>query len=149
MWGEEIDPRLLPTVPGGYRNPLVSILGAQLAETWCSNQGLCDPRCTVWGGGVTLETVDVCPQVLGLEVVWVRNLYPETPCVLFTCSISFRLRFPTSELRLMPWLTRGPFSSLFLSLSFEVRTFEWVAALCPPEWKPLVVSHSFHSISHV
>ena len=95
MWGEEIDPRLLPTVPGGYRNPLVSILGAQLAETWCSNQGLCDPRCTVWGGGVTLETVEVCPQVQALGIVWSYPIhlgqdpvYPETTCLLFTCRVS-------------------------------------------------------------
>ena len=81
MWGEETDPTLLPTIPGGYRNPLVFILGAQLAGTWCSNQGLCEPRCTAWGGGVTLETVAVCPQVLGLEIVWVSP----HPCGSGTC----------------------------------------------------------------
>ena len=62
MWGEETDPTLLSTVSGGYGNPLVSALGVQPAETWCFNQGSRGPRCRDWGGGVTLETEDVCPR---------------------------------------------------------------------------------------
>ena len=67
MWGEETYPALLSTIPGGYRNVT---LGVQPAETWCPKQGSCDPRCRDWGGGVALETVDMCPQVLGLGMVW-------------------------------------------------------------------------------
>ena len=33
VWGEETDPTLLSTIPGGYRNPLISTLGVQPAET--------------------------------------------------------------------------------------------------------------------
>ena len=43
-WGEETHPTLLSTIPGGSRNPLVSAIGAQPSETWCPNQGSCDPR---------------------------------------------------------------------------------------------------------
>ena len=70
-WGEETSPTPVPTIPGDYRNPLVPTSGAQPAETWCPNQGSWDPKCRVWGGGVTLETVEVFPQVQGLGMVWV------------------------------------------------------------------------------
>ena len=61
-WAEETNPTLPSTVPGGYRNPLVSALGVQPAEAWCSNQGSLGPRCRDWGGGVALETEDLCPR---------------------------------------------------------------------------------------
>ena len=113
VWGEETDPTLLSTIPGGYRNPLVFSLGAQAAETWCPNQWSGGPKWRVWGGGVSLETVEVVPQVQGLEIVWVslpftwvRILYPETTYLLFTCSLSclpeFPWKFPASELRVWP-----------------------------------------------
>ena len=74
--GKETNLTHLCTQPGGYRNSLVSTIGAQPAETWCPNQGSCHPRCRVWEGvhprdcgcvtpgagsgrWVTLETVDV------------------------------------------------------------------------------------------
>ena len=108
VWGQETDP-LLSTVPGDYRNPLVSTLGAQPAETWCPNQGLWDPpRCEVWGGGVTLESVEVCPQVQVLRIMWVSPTHgqesvPRNPISHFylQCVLSPR-RFPTSELRVLP-----------------------------------------------
>ena len=50
-WGEETHPTLLSTIPAGSRNPLVSAVGAQPSETWCPNQGSCDPRGRVWGLG--------------------------------------------------------------------------------------------------
>ena len=59
VWGEETNSTLLSTIPGNYRNPLVSALGAHPAETWYPNPGLCHPRCRVWGEGITLETVTV------------------------------------------------------------------------------------------
>ena len=103
----------LSAIPGGYRNPLVFSLGAQAAETWCPNQWSGDPKWRVWGGGVSLETVEVIPQVQGLEIVWVsppstwvRILYPKTTYLLFTCSLSclpeFPWKFPASELRVLP-----------------------------------------------
>ena len=64
--GKETNLTHLSTQPGGYRNSLVSTIGAQPAETWCPNQGSCHPGCRVWGGGFTLETVDIWPQVQDL-----------------------------------------------------------------------------------
>ena len=110
VWGEETDPALLSTVPGGYRNVTLRV---QPAETWYPKQGSCDPRCWVWG------RCGPHPICMGQEPV------PGDPTsALYFQRVSSPLRFPTSELRLLPWLTHGPFSSLFLSLSFEVRTFE-------------------------
>ena len=137
MWGEETNPSLLSTVPGGYRNVT---LGVQPAETWCPKQGSCHSRSRGWGGGVTLETVGVCPQVPGLGTVWASPHPPGSGtcawrphvCSLLAACLS-PLRSADSELRLLPWLTRGPFSSVFLSLSFEARTFEWVAVVCSAE----------------
>ena len=45
--------------PRKLQEPTCFRLGAHPAETWCPNQGLCHPRCRVWGGGLTLETVNV------------------------------------------------------------------------------------------
>ena len=76
---------LLSTVPGGYRNPLISTLGVQPAEAWCPNQGSWGPRCRDWGGGVALETEDLCPWFSPGDCVgptpptWVRILFLETP----------------------------------------------------------------------
>ena len=94
MWGEETDPTLLSTVPGGYGDPLVSTFGVQPAETWCPNQGSRGPRCRDWGRGVALETEDVCPRFSPGDCVGltpparVRILYLETPHLLFTCSVN-------------------------------------------------------------
>ena len=70
VWGEETDPIFLSTITGGYRNPLISTLEAQPAETWGPNQGSLDTRSWVWGGGVTLESGSV-PQVQSLGIVCV------------------------------------------------------------------------------
>ena len=51
--GKETNLTHLSTQPGGYRNSLVSTIGAQPAETWCPNQGSCHPGCRVWGGRFT------------------------------------------------------------------------------------------------
>ena len=74
-------------------------------------------RCRIWGGGVILETVEVCPQVLGF--MWV-SAHPHgsgscvhrdhTSALCLQCVLSPR-RFPKSEVRVLPWLTCGPFSS--------------------------------------
>ena len=106
MWGEENDPALLSAVPGGYRNPLVSALGVRPAETRRPNQGWRGPWCKAWGGGVALETVDVCPgSVLG--IVWVSPMHvgqePGDPLsALYVLCVSSPLRSPASELRVLP-----------------------------------------------
>ena len=120
MWGEETDPTLLSTVPGGYRNPLISALGVQPAETWCSNQGSWSPRCRDWGGGVALETEDLCLRFSPGDCV--SSPHPHgsgscawgPPAALYLQCVSSSLRFPSSELRVLPWLTCGPFPSLHL-----------------------------------
>ena len=81
VWGEETDPTLLSTIPGGYRNPLVFALGAQAAETWGPNQGSCDPWC--WDLGLCGSH----PFHVGQDPV-----YTETTCLLFTCCVSCLLR---------------------------------------------------------
>ena len=109
VWGEETDPILLSTIPGDYRNPLVSSLRPQPAETWCPNQGSCDPRCRVWGGGVTLETVEVCPQVQALGTVWVSPhprgsgscAHGDHMSALYLQCVLSPQRFPASELRVL------------------------------------------------
>ena len=142
MWGEETDPTLLSTIPGGYRNPLISALGVQPAETWCSNQGSWSPRCRDWGGGVALETEDLCPRFSPGDCV--SSPHPHgsgscawgPPAALYLQCVSSSLRFPSSELRVLPWWTCGPFSYLHLSHSHEVRqlpvgscsVFCWVRA---------------------
>ena len=73
VWGEETNPIFLSTITWGYRNPLISTLEAQPAETWGPNQGSLDARSWVWGGGVTLESGSV-PQVQSLGIVWVSPL---------------------------------------------------------------------------
>ena len=86
--------------PGGYRNTLTSTLGAQLAETWWPNQGSGTP---------------------GLAIVWAHPIHmgqvpvPGGPisALYLQCVLSPQ-SFPTSELRVVPWLTCGPFSSLHL-----------------------------------
>ena len=118
------------TIPGGYRNPLVCTLGAQPAETPCPNQQSWDPRCRVWG---------LCgshPIHMGHESV------PRDPIsVLYLQYVLSPQRFPASELRVLPWLICGPFSSL------HHVEFTWGQAplsgllLCSSEWKPLEVSH--------
>ena len=75
--GEETDPTFLSTMPGVYKNPLVSILGTQPAETWYPNQGSWDPRYRVWG---------LCgshPIHVGQDPVYTGTTY-----LLFTCSVS-------------------------------------------------------------
>ena len=103
MWGEETDPALLSTVPGGYRNPLVSTLGVQPAETWCPNQRSCIPRCWVCG---LCGSYSIC---LGQDPV------PRDPIsAVYLQRVLSPLRFPISELRVLHWLNCGPFSSLHL-----------------------------------
>ena len=122
MWGEETNPTLLSTVPGGYRNVT---LGVQPAETWCPKQGSCHSRSRGWGGGVTLETVGVCPQVPGLGTVWaspptwVRNLGLETPRLLLTCSVPFSSEIPSLWTEAVALI--NPWSFLFCFLV----TFIW------------------------
>ena len=114
MRGEETDPALLSTISGGYRNSLVSTLGVQQRPgdltkgpvspgTWWSNQGSCVSRCWVWG---LYGSPSIC---LGQAPV------PRGPisAVYLQCVLS-PLRFPISELRVLPWLTCGPFSSVHL-----------------------------------
>ena len=99
VWGEETDPILLSAITGGYRNPLISTLEAEPAETWGPNQGSLDARSWVWGGGVTLESVEVCPtcRVWGLcgshpFHVGQDPVYTETTHLLFTGCVSCLLR---------------------------------------------------------
>ena len=89
--------------------------------------------CRVWGGGATLETVEVCPQVQSMGTVWVsphprgsgscahgdHMSAPHLQCVLSP------QRFPTCELRVLPWLACGPFSPCHLVAFHEVRHL-WV-----------------------
>ena len=107
VWGEETDPTL-STMPRGYRNPLVFTLGAEAAETVCPNQGSWEPWCWVWG---------LCgshPIHKGQASV------PGNPIsALCLQRVLFSLKYLTSELRVLPWLTCGPFSSLHLV------TFTW------------------------
>lgn len=49
VWGEETNSTLLSTISGGYRNPLVSTLEAQPAETCVLTKGL------VTAGGVMVR----------------------------------------------------------------------------------------------
>ena len=81
----------LSAIPGGYRSPLISTLGAQPAGTWGPNQGS-------WA------------QVQGLGIVWVSPLPRGSgSCVhgdhmsalCLQCVLS-PLRFPTSKLRVLP-----------------------------------------------
>ncbi|KAM7234696.1 hypothetical protein CapIbe_013516 [Capra ibex] len=76
VWGEETGPALLSAIPGGYRNPLTSALRTQQAETWGPNQGSSTP------GAGSGDCVGLTPST------WVRILYPETPNLRFTCSVS-------------------------------------------------------------
>ena len=76
VWGEETGPVLLSAIPGGYRNPLTSALRTQQAETRGPNQGSSTP------GAGSGDCVGLTPST------WVRILYPETPNLLFTCSVS-------------------------------------------------------------
>ena len=108
---------LLSTVPGGYRNPFVSTLGVQPAETWCPNQGLWGPRCRDWGGGVALETEDLCPRFSPGDCVSSPHPHGSGSCswrppsALYLQWVLSPLRFPSSELRVLPRLTCGPYSS--------------------------------------
>ena len=127
MWGEETDPTLLPTVPGGYGNPLVSALGVQPAETWCFNKGSRGPRCGDWGGGVALETEDMCPRFSPGDCVSSPHLHgqdpvPGDPRLLFTCSVSRPLwdSHPLNWGCCPDWPV-VPFLLFVLSHSHEVR----------------------------
>ena len=119
----------LSIIPGGYRSPLASALGAQTAEPWGPNQ-------RSWA------------QAQGLWIVWLSaHPYGSGSCVLrdhipglyLQCVLS-RLRFPTSALWVLPWLTCGPSSSP-CRIHKRSGTFKWLAALCSAEWKPLEVSY--------
>ena len=152
MWGEETDPTLLSTIPGGYGNPLVSALGVQPAETWCPNRGSGAPgagtgeEVSTW----RLRTWGPC-SVLG--IVWVhptrtvRILYLETP----VCSLPAVCLVP-SEIPIL-W-TEGvaliDLWSLFFSSSCHIHlrsgSFQWVPALCSAEWGHLGVS--FTVVTH-
>ena len=91
VWGEETDPTLLSTIPGGYRNPLVFTLGAQAAETWGPNQGSCNPWC--WDLGLCGSH----PIHKGQESL------PGNPIsALYLQCVLFSLRYPTSELGVLP-----------------------------------------------
>ena len=154
MWGEEPDPALLSTVPGGYRNPLVSALGVRPAEILRPNQGSRGPRCRAWGAGVALETVGVWPgSVLG--IVWVSPMHvgqepvPGDPLsALYLQCVSSPLRSPASELRVLPWLTRGPFSSLHL-VAFILSQAALSGFLLCILLRTFGVSHYCHNISHI
>ena len=134
--------------PRKLQEPTCFRLGAHPAETWCPNQGLCHPRCRVWGGGLTLETVNVWPQAQGLETVgltpftWVQILYSETPYLFFP---SVCLAASGISNIWMEGVTLINLWSFFFSSSCRIYkrsgTFEWVAALCSAEWRPLVVSY--------
>ena len=118
--GEEIDPTLLSTILGVYRNPLVSTLGSQrrpgvltkgratpdagsgeVVSPW--RLWKCVPRCRLWGlCGLTPST-------------WVRILCTRRPhaCSLpAVCLVSSEI--PNTELRVFPRLTCGPVPSLHL-----------------------------------
>ena len=81
----------LSIIPGGYRSPLASALGAQTAETWGPNQRL-------WA------------QVQGLGIVWLSpHPHGSGSCVhrdhisgLYLPCVLSPLRFPTSELGVLP-----------------------------------------------
>ena len=110
MWGEETDPARLSAIPGGYRNPLVFTLGAQAAETWCPNQWSWDPKWRVWGGGVTLETVEMCRPGTGSgDYVSLNPIHmgqdPVPGDHISALYLQFVLapqKFPASELRVLP-----------------------------------------------
>ena len=79
-----------------------------------------------------LESVEVCPQVQGLGTVWVsphprgsgsRVHRDHRSALSLQCVLSPR-RFPASELRVLPWITCGPFPSLHLV------EFTWGQAGC-------------------
>ena len=81
----------LSAIPGGYRNPLVFTLGAQAAETWGPNQGSCNPWC--WDLGLCGSH----PIHKGQESL------PGNPIsALYLQCVLFSLRYPTSELGVLP-----------------------------------------------
>ena len=119
----------LSIIPGGYRSLLASALGAQTAEPWGPNQ-------KSWA------------QAQGLGIVWLSAhphgsgscvLRDHIPGLYLQCVLS-PLRFPTSALWVLPWLTCGPSSSP-CRIHKRSGTFKWLAALCSAEWKPLEVSY--------
>ena len=92
VWGEETNPAVLSDILGSYRNPLVSTLGAQAAETPCPTQGswaqvqdlgqwCCLGECGSVSPGAG-DCVGLSPST------WVRILYPETTHLPFTCRVS-------------------------------------------------------------
>ena len=116
-------PRRLPQLTHFY-------LKDPTSGNWCPVQGSCHPRCRAWGGSVTLETVDLCPrcQVWGLcgshPSCMGQDPIPGDPTsALYLQCVLSPLRFPVSELRMLPWLTHGPFPSCHLV------TFIWGQAL--------------------
>ena len=130
MWGEETNPTRLSTIPGDYRNPLVSTLGAQ-QRPGVLTKGRATPGA---GSGEVVSPWSVwkCGPVQALGIVW---LSPH-PCgsgscvhgehmsaLSLQCVLSPR-RFPASELRVLPWITCGPFPSLHLV------AFTWGQAGC-------------------
>ena len=147
-------------MPRVYKNPLVSILGTQPAETWYPNQGSCDPRCRVWGGGVTLETVEVCPQVQGLGIVRLSPhprgsgscAHGDHMSALYLQCVLSPQRFPASELRVLSWLTCGPLSSLHL-VAFTWGQARWsglllCVSLSENLWRYHINIIAYHMLIH-
>ena len=101
LWGEKTDHTLLFYHHRSLQKLIHFTLGAQPAETWCPNRRSCNPRYRVWG---------LCgshPIHMGQDPV------PGNPISVLhlQCVLSPRW-VPTSELRVLTWLTCGPFSSL-------------------------------------
>ena len=146
VWGQETDP-LLSTVPGDYRNPLVSTLGAQPAETWCPNQGLWDPpqvrglgrwchlgKCGSMAPGAGSE------DYVGLTHTW-SGICTQKPYISFLPAVCLvPSEIPNVWIEGVALINPWPFSSLQLWHSYAVRHL-CVGCCCVFCWvKTFVVS---------
>ena len=106
VWGEETNPTLLPSreVTGTHS------WGAQPAESGVLTKGHVTP------GAGSGDCVGLTPDT------WVGILYLGT---LYLLCVLSPWRFPTSELRVLPWLTCGPFPSVHL-VAFTWGQAPWV-----------------------
>lgn len=119
MWGEETDSHFFLLSQEVTGTPQVSTLGVQPAETWWSNQGILQSPGTWWSNQGSC--VSRC-WGLGLcgspPSAWVRLSVPRGPISVvylqFTCVCLDPSEIPNIELRVLPWLTCSPFSSVHL-----------------------------------
>ena len=142
--GEETNPILLSTILRDYRNPLVSTLGAQ-QRPGVLTKGRGTPSSGSGGGGVTLESVEGCPQVQGLGIVWVSpHPHGSGSCVHRDHTSALYLQCVLSPQIPSIWIEAVSLVNLW-SFSFSspcrLHMRSGGLLLCFAEWKPLVVSY--------